>query len=202
MAKISLVSRRRRDTRLPETEAQRRARERESSKADEPQTLQLDELGILSGVLSLELPEFAVDDLTETTSPIEIHDTDDAPDFPADVSPETSGMMLQLALSPEQSQIVSALPYLANAHEQNMDTPTFELTEYHNQSGVVLQFSLHTETVPQMISMKDICHQLKIGRRSVLRLIHQGRLRSYRVGRQYRFAASDVKQYLKQISSQ
>jgi excisionase family DNA binding protein len=35
-----------------------------------------------------------------------------------------------------------------------------------------------------------------------MRLIRQGKLRCYRIGKRYRFAASEVKQYLEQSSSQ
>jgi excisionase family DNA binding protein len=43
---------------------------------------------------------------------------------------------------------------------------------------------------------------LKVGRRAVMRLIRAGQLRYYRIGKRYRFAAADVKQYLEQHSSQ
>ena len=81
-------------------------------------------------------------------------------------------------------------------------SPAFELTDWHDQSGLVRQFSLHTETGPKRIPMTDLCHQLTVGRQSVRRLIREGQLRFYRVGRRYRFAAFKVNQHLKQISSQ
>jgi excisionase family DNA binding protein len=202
MAKISIVSRRRRNTRFPETEAQRRARVRESGAASEFQTLQMEGLEVLSGTLSLGLPELTVDDWAETTILAEMGGIEEAANRLKDASPATSDMTMQVVLDPEQSRSLRALSFLAGAHEQGAPSPTFELTEWRDQHRVVLQFSLHAETVPAMISLKELCQQLKVGRRSVLRLIRERRLRCYRIGRRYRFATSDVKQYLKQISSQ
>jgi excisionase family DNA binding protein len=196
MAKISLVSRRHRETTLPETAAQRRARQRESDDTDACHTFAIQDLTALSGPLSLELPDLAIDDLLDSVGSLEARcDTTEA-------SQDTSRATIRLALSPEQSQIIEALPYLAKAQDDTPRSLTFDLTELHGQQGVVLQFSLHHDSVPEMLSLKDLCHLLKVGRRAVLRLIHQGHLRCYRIGTRYRFAADDVKHYLEQISSE
>ena len=202
MAKISLVSRRRRETKLPETEAQRRARVRESDDTSACHTRAMQGLEALSGTLSLELPELVIDDLLESVGSGEKMDTTTVTGPPDEASQHTPHATIRLALSPEQSQIIEALPYLAKAEDNVTRSLTFDLTELHEQQGVVLQFSLHHDIVPEMLSLKDLCHLLKVGRRAVLRLIRQGHLRCYRIGTRYRFATVDVKNYLEQISSE
>ena len=203
MAKISLVSYRRRETKLPETEAQRRARVRESDDTSACHTLAMQGLEALSGTLSLELPELVVDDLLESVgSRGETYDITKEVGPPDDASQDSPYATIRLALSPEQSQIIEALPYLAKAQDNAPRSLTFDLTELHEQQGVVLQFSLHHDIVPEMLSLKELCHLLKVGRRSVLRLIREGHLRCYRIGTRYRFATVDVKDYLEQISSE
>jgi excisionase family DNA binding protein len=202
MTKISIVSRRRRDTRFPETKAPQRAPARELGEADEAQTLPMDELEVLAGALSLEFPELPVDDLAGLTIDTETSGAEEALNAHEGAAQESSDMTLRLPLNPEQSQLLDALPYLAKTRQQNEPTLTFDLTESRDHNGIILQFSLHNEAVPEMLSLKELCQQLKVGRRFVLRLIRQGRLRCYRIGKRYRFAISDVKQYLAQSSSQ
>jgi excisionase family DNA binding protein len=186
---------------VPVTSIQMRARERELGETDEAQTLPMDELEVLARTLALELPELTVDDLAGITIDTETCGID-APGSHQGAWQESPDMTLRLPLNPEQSQLLDALPYLAKTMQQNEPTLTFDLTESRDHHGIVLQFSLHNKAVPEMLSLKELCKQLKVGRRFVLSLIREGRLRCYRIGKRYRFAISDVKQYLEQIASQ
>ena len=201
MAKISIVSQRRRETRFPETKAQRRARGRDSSAASETRALPPEERDVFSVPLSLELPEFEVDDLIEAIIPATLADSGSGADLAPQSAQETLNATIQLELSPEQSKMIEALPHLVNHQEQTMPTLTCDLKEAQDKRRIVLQFSLHHDNIPEMVSLQDLCQQLKVGRRSVLRLIREGHLRSYRIGNRYRFAACDIKKYLEQSSS-
>ncbi len=202
MAKISIVSRRRRDSKLPETAAQRRARGREFNPLDEdrvPPSEQLD--GLVAG-MALDLPDLSLDDLVDALPPGFDHPLETAvsptPTPPA-TAPEAP---IQVPLSPEQSQLLEALPFVAQMQRAQTQILTFDLQASHDNHQVILQFSPHAEPIPEMLSLKELCQQLKVGRRAVLRLIREGRLRCYRIGQRYRFAAVDVKRYLEQSSSQ
>lgn len=200
MTKINIVSQRLRNTKLSETEAQRRARTREWNAVDESHPPRMDELNSLLGTLSLELPELVVDDLLEAMPSAEPYNSQEAPDGLDNTARKTSEVTVRLELTPEQSQIMKALSQLVKNQQHDMKSLTLNLAESEEHCRTVLQFSLHSENVPEMISLQELCLQLKVGRRSVLRLIREGQLRCYRIGRRYRFAASDVKQYLDQNS--
>jgi excisionase family DNA binding protein len=200
MGKISIVSRRRRDKRLPETEAQRRARVREPHLTDIHAALQIGAAEILPPeAIIVEFSDALLDDLVATALPEVIPALEDFVENAATAFPVEPDTTICLELSPMQSQAISALSLLATAQNPPL---TLDLREWHDQQHVVLQFSLHADTVPAMLSIKELCQQLKVGRRSVMRLIHEGKLRCYRIGKRYRFAASEVKQYLEQNSSQ
>jgi excisionase family DNA binding protein len=202
MGKISIVSRRRRNKQFPETEAQRRARVRELEEADNQPALPTDGLIALSEVLSLELSECSVDDCGDTTLLNAFADTK-ALTAPSMATPQTMpGMAVRLQLSPEQSRLLQTLPFAAATQGKAVQPLTFDLTKSYSEHGIVLQFSLHAEAVPQMLSLKDLCHQLKVGRRSVIRLMRAGKLRYYRIGKRYRFIVSEVKQDLEHNAAQ
>jgi excisionase family DNA binding protein len=200
MGKISIVSQRRRDKRFPETAAQRRARGRECSPTDIHPTLAVDRGEAPAGEEDqLQYAAALLDDLVATAMLEATPALESLGDHPTGLFPAQQETTVSLALNPEQSLAISTLSLLANAQHQPL---TLDLQAWHDQQQIVLQFSLRTNTVPEMLALKDLCHQLKVGRRSVMYLIRAGKLRYYRVGKRYRFAAADVKQYLEQHSSQ
>lgn len=203
MGKISIISRRRRGKRFPETEAQRRARERELEETDNQQALPADERTALPGVLSLELSEGVADDLEDTTILIKaLANAEGLPNTLTTALQTPQDAAVRLQLSPEQSQMLRALPFVARTQEHLGQPLAFDLTKSQDEHSIVLQFSLRAEAVPQMLSLQDLCQQLKVGRRSVVRLMRTGKLRYYRIGKRYRFAASEVKQDLEHNAAQ
>ncbi|MBI3327727.1 MAG: helix-turn-helix domain-containing protein [Nitrospinae bacterium] len=176
MEKMNLVAWRRREKKLPDTEAQRRAQARELGQGSDQQTAPTTERATASAALPLELPELTEDDLAGMS-------VDDA---------------ISVDLTPEQSEALRPLAFLANVQGQDAPPLICDLAESRDQHTIVLQFSLRTPAVPEMVSMEDVCRQLKISRRLVIRQIHKQKLRCYRIGRLYRFAVADVKAYLDQ----
>jgi excisionase family DNA binding protein len=200
MGKISIVSRRRRDKRFPETNAQRRARVRELSPTDSPSSFQTGSADALPEQDAVvEYSTALLDDLVAATGPAMTSDLEGLADGLTELFLTEGDTAVRIELTPEQSQAITALSLLTTAQNQPL---MLDLREWHEQQRIVLQFSLHADTVPEMLSVKDLCQQLKVGRRSVMRLIREGRLRCYRIGKRYRFVASEVKQYLEQSSSQ
>jgi excisionase family DNA binding protein len=202
MGKISIVSRRRREKRFPETEALRRARVRELSPVDILPPLQAGGGEDHPGPGEENIVDYSaalLDDLVAMALPEVTSALANTEDDLTGINPVEPDTTVRLDLNPEQSQAIAALSLLANAQHQPL---MLDLQEWHEQQRIVLQFSLHTETVPEMLSLQELCQQLKVGRRSVMRLIRDRKLRCYRIGKRYRFAASEVKHYLEQNSSQ
>jgi excisionase family DNA binding protein len=200
MGKISIVSRRRRDKRFPETAAQRRARVRELSPTDSLSSLQTGSAAALPEAdAGVEYSAALLDDLVAATVPEVTSALEGFADDLTEIFLTEGDTAVRIELTPEQSQAITALSLLTNVQRQPL---MLDLREWHEQQRIVLQFSLHADTVPEMLSVKDLCQQLKVGRRSVMRLMREGKLRYYRIGKRYRFAASEVKQYLEQSSSQ
>lgn len=199
MEKISLVSWRRRKKKFPDTAAQRRARERMSSINVAHDDNQTEADNIPAPAWPHELPELTVDDMANSTD-------SDEPSCPGNFGPQTGTRqpVISVALSPEQCQAFRTLPGTLPSLNQEVYPGRFDLTTLADNHGIILQFSLYpgtAEGIPALLSVKDVCIMLKIGRRSVMRLARKGEIRYYRIGRQYRFAATDVKQYLERRSS-
>ena len=197
MAKISLISWRRGEQKFPETEAQRRARARERSTDSGWTCSRVDRLDVLTAVPPVELPEFdgdwlmgELDALASLSSPT-VEETLDA----------SAGSSVSVDLSPEQSSALYALPLFSMVYGESVPHTLLHLRKAQDHRGMTLQFSLHTQVIPEMMSLKEVCRQLKVGRWTIMQLIRRQELRCCRIAHRYRFAVEEVKKYLERTAT-
>lgn len=198
MATMNLIAWRHREKKFPDTEAQQRARARELSEDRESPALQTTSSGEFPAMRPLDLQPLSEDDLTDMRVSDRSLKTARRAGNGHESSQGIPDALISVPLTPEQSQALSPLARLADGAGQAPSPLVFDVEESHRPEGVVLQFSLHTQASPQLISLPDLCRRLGIGRRLVMKLIHDQQLRGYRIGRRYRFALADVTEYLDQ----
>jgi excisionase family DNA binding protein len=193
MAKISLISWRRREKKFPETEAQRRARARELISGSDQCCVRSEALDVLEAVPPFELLAFDEEHLMEGMDALALRDSNY---FHA--SAEST---VRLDLTTAQSRALLALPLFSGTLEEQVPPGLFQVHKSQDHRRMTLQFSLYAQTIPEMISLKDVCHLLRVGRRTIMRLIRRRELRCYRIANRYRFAVEDVKHYLDRIAT-
>jgi excisionase family DNA binding protein len=200
MAKISLISWRRREKKFPETEAQRRARARERSIDNDGCADRMEGPGVLTGAPPVERFEFDEDHLMDELSALALLNSNSFPgaaEETLDVSTETC---VSVGLTADQSCALHTLSFLSTVSEDDAFPAVFRLRKSQDHRGTTLQFSLQTQAIPEMISLKEVYLQLKVGRRTVMQLIRRRDLRCYRIAHRYRFAVEDIKNYLERIA--
>jgi excisionase family DNA binding protein len=101
-----------------------------------------------------------------------------------------------MGLTADQSYALDALPPLFTDSGANAPRALFQLSQSQNYPGPTVQLSIQTQAIPEMLSLKEVCRQLKVGRRTIIHLIHRRDLRCYRISHQYRFAVEDIRNYL------
>ena len=202
MAKISLISWRRREEKFPQTEAQRRARAREQKTDSADQCgIQADALEVLTAAPVFELPEFDEDLLMAEMDSLALLNLDRLDDASAENFEAPTEPCVSLALTADQSRALHNLSLFSAGSEEKAPHALFQLNKLHDRRGMTLQFSLRMHVIPEMVSLKDVCRQLKVGRRTIMRLIRRRELRGYRIAHRYRFAVEDVKHYLDRIAT-
>jgi excisionase family DNA binding protein len=202
MAKISLISWRRREEKFPQTAAQRRARAREQKPDSADQCgIRADALEVLTAAPVFELPEFDEDHLMAEMDSLALLNSDRLDDASEETFEAPAEPCVSLDLTADQSRTLRRLSLFSAGSEENAPHALFQLNKLHDHRGMTLQFSLHMHVIPEMVSLKDVCRQLKVGRRTIMRLIRRRELRSYRVAHRYRFAVEDVKHYLDRIAT-
>jgi excisionase family DNA binding protein len=105
-----------------------------------------------------------------------------------------------VGLTADQSCALHTLSLLPTVSEDNAFPTVFHLRKSQDHSGTMLQFLLQPQAIREMISLKEVCLQLKVGRRTVMQLIRRRDLRCYRIAHRYRFAVEDIKNYLERIA--
>jgi excisionase family DNA binding protein len=201
MEKISLIAWRRQEKKFPETEAQRRARAREQSTDGNQGCMAVEPLDVLAAVAPFELPEFEAGPLVgDIDSLVSLHMSglQGGGGEMGHTSPETC---VSLELTAAQRRSLQVLPLLSEGSEEDVSPSLFQLRKSQDDRGMVLHFTLQTLVIPEMISLKELCRQLQVGRRTIMGLIRRGELRCYRVAHRYRFAVEDVKNFLERIET-
>jgi excisionase family DNA binding protein len=193
MAKISLISWRRPEKKFPETEAQRRARAREQSNGNDQYGIRSEALDVLEAVPPFELLDFDAEHLIEEMDALALRDSNY---FHA--AAESS---VRLDLTADQSRALLALPLFSGILEEQVSPGLIQLHKSQDHRRMTLQFCLYAQTIPELISLKEVSHLLRVGRQTIMRLIRRRELRCYRIAHRYRFAVDDVKHYLDRIAT-
>jgi excisionase family DNA binding protein len=201
MEKISLIAWRRREKKFPETEAQRRARAREQSTDRGQGCMAVETLDVLAAVAPFELPEFEAVSLVgdiDSQASLQMSGLQGVGGKMEHASPEAC---VSLELTAAQRRSLQVLPLFSEGSEEDIPPALFQVRKSQDDRGVVLHFTLQTLVIPEMISLKELCRQLQVGRRTIMGLIRRGELRCYRVAHRYRFAVEDVKNFLERIET-
>jgi excisionase family DNA binding protein len=196
MAKTSLISWRLREKKFPDTEAQRRARARERSIDGGRRDSPMKGLGMQTGAPPSVLFEFDEDHLMDELSALALLNPNSFPDTSEETVDVPTETCVSLGLTADQSCVLHTLPFLSKVSEDNAFPAVFHLRKSQDHRGTTLQFSLQTQALPEMLSLKEVCRQLQVGRRAIMQLIRRRELRCYRIAHRYRFSVEDVKNYL------
>src|SRR5262245_50265154 len=201
MAKISLISWRRLENKFPETEAQRRARARERSTDSDQRCGRVGRLDVLTATPPVELQEFDEERLMEELGTLALLNSNRLPNADGETLDASAESCVSVGLTADQSCALHALPLLSTVSEANAPQALFQLRKSQDHRGMTLQFSLQTQAIPEMLSLKEVCCQLKVGRHTIMKLIRRRDLRCYRIAHRYRFAVEDIKNYLEHIAT-
>jgi excisionase family DNA binding protein len=200
MKRVSLIAWRRRERKFPETEAQRRARAREQGSDDVQPSRYLNALDALAPAATFEVPTFDENFFSCAGGASEFLRVVQSPDSSTQTPRLSEQSCVTVDLTADQSQGLRSLALLSNVREGNALPVLFELSEGRDQDRITLHFSSHPRPVSEMISTKELCRRLRVGRSTVMRLVRRGELRCYRIASRYRFAIDDVHHYLERIA--
>jgi hypothetical protein len=168
MAKISLISWRRREKEFSETEAQRRARAREQSTDYDQRCVGMEALVVHTAAPPCELLESDEDHLMERMDALALLNSNRPHDAIEETCNTQAESSVSVDLTADQSRALLALPLFSGVSEENVPHAVFQVSKSEDHRGITLQLSFRTQAIPEMISLKEVCRQLKVGRRTIM----------------------------------
>ena len=155
----------------------------------------------MTAVPPVELLELGEDYLMEELDALVLLSSAQSPnavEVNLDVSAEACGSVGSTA---DQSRVFDALSSLPTGLEANAPRELFQPRASPHHQWTTRQLSLQTPAIPEMLSLKEVCRQLKVGRHTIMQLIRRRDLRYYRIVHRYRLAVEDIKKYLERAST-
>lgn len=201
MEKVRLVSWRRKDRILGETEtaAQRRARMREQGGALR---------WPLTSTVACTTPELTDEDLAGIVIPDILGGVRNTQGITEKGSEDAISSTIPLELNLEQSRTLRTLPLTAHALSAGAALLHCQLMESPRYGNVILRLSNQTKTTPNVehasctitsiMALKDVSEQLGLSRKAILRFVREGKLRHQRLAKRYVFMAEDVRAFRSQ----
>lgn len=201
MEKIRLVSWRRKDRILGETEtaAQRRARMREDGGASR---------WPLTSTVACTTPELTDEDLAGIVIPGILGGVRNTQGVNEKATESAISSTIPLELNLEQSQTLRTLPLAAQALSADASLLRGQLMESPHYGNAILRLSNQAETTPNVenascaitsiMGLKDVSEQLRLSRKAILHFVREGKLRHQRLAKRYVFMAEDVRAFRSQ----
>ena len=109
-------------------------------------------------------------------------------------SPEENDPMITMPMTPGESKF---LPLSASEKGTLRIISGIAIEQPSQEDGrIVFNFRLQTDETLKMIKPEQVCKMLQVSKTFLVKLMRQGRIRSYKFGRLRRFLLSDVIDYL------
>ena len=108
---------------------------------------------------------------------------------------DESGHVISIMMTHEQSSILQASEYIIDLLCGRRSDPLLYLNR-SSDGRIVFNFCLHESPPVHMLRCDQVCQMLQISRSFLHKLVHENKLKSYKLGRLRRFAMEDVLDYL------
>jgi excisionase family DNA binding protein len=106
-----------------------------------------------------------------------------------------SGHIVSIIMTQEQTDMLQASEYIKGLLNETIKDPAFNIKR-NTEGRIVLNFHLNDSQPVRMLRSDQVCAMFQISRSLLMRLIHEKRINSYKIGRLRRFLWEDVLSYL------
>jgi excisionase family DNA binding protein len=106
-----------------------------------------------------------------------------------------SGNEVSITMTPEQSNMLQESEYIKEMLDGTVKNTAF--TVQRNAVGrIILNLRLNAAMHLRMLRSDHVCTMLQISRSLLMRMIHENKIKSYKIGRLRRFLLEDILEYL------
>jgi excisionase family DNA binding protein len=144
-----------------------------------------------------------VQDSQNVTLPpgIEVSGTvvDNRHEFPGEKTVEecfdNSRHVVSITMTQEQSNLLQKSEYIKDLLDEKKNDPILDV-KLNNEGRIILKLHLNNSLSLRMLRCDQVCQMLQISRSFLQKLIHENKLKSYKIGRLRRFLLEDILEFL------
>ncbi len=106
-----------------------------------------------------------------------------------------SGHIVSITMTREQSNILQKSDYIKNLLDEKINDPALDVM-LNKEGRLVLKLHLTNSSLLKMLRCDQVCEMLQISRSFLQKLIHENKLKSYKIGRLRRFTLEDILEFI------
>ncbi|MGA2525082.1 MAG: helix-turn-helix domain-containing protein [Smithellaceae bacterium] len=108
---------------------------------------------------------------------------------------DCSGHIVSIIMTKEQSDILQKSEYIKDLLDEKKNDPKLDVN-LNSEGLIILKLHLNNSLLLRMLRCDQVCQMLQISRSFLQKLIHENKLKSYKIGRLRRFLLEDILEFL------
>ena len=108
---------------------------------------------------------------------------------------DNSCHVVSITMTQEQSNLLQKSEYIKDLLDEKKNDPILDV-KLNNEGRIILKLHLNNPLSLRMLRCNQVCQMLQISRSFLQKLIHENKLKSYKIGRLRRFLLEDILEFL------
>jgi excisionase family DNA binding protein len=148
--------------------------------------------------VKLVLPDNQSDNLPQEVAASNIA-IDTRPEFPdkkiVEEFVDNASSVISIMMTTEQSRLLKQSEYIKELLNGTKSDPSFDI-KLTQDGQLAITFRFNDSLMLRMLSPTQVCQMLQVSRSFLQKLVHENKIKSYKLGRMRRFLLEDILEYL------
>jgi excisionase family DNA binding protein len=108
---------------------------------------------------------------------------------------DNSASVISIMMTKEQSTLLQQSEYIKELLNGTKSDPSFDI-KLTPEGQLAVNFRFNDSLILRMLAPNQVCQMLQVSRSFLQKLIHENKIKSYKLGRMRRFLLEDILEYL------
>ena len=108
---------------------------------------------------------------------------------------DNSSSVISIIMTKEQSALLQQSEYIKELLSGTKNDPSFDI-KLNADGQLAINFRFNDSLLIRMLAPNQVCQMLQVSRSFLQKLIHENKIKSYKLGRMRRFLLEDILEYL------
>ncbi|MGO8715252.1 MAG: helix-turn-helix domain-containing protein [Smithella sp.] len=108
---------------------------------------------------------------------------------------DNSSSVISIIMTKEQSTLLQQSEYIKELLSGTKNDPSFDI-KLNADGQLAINFRFNDSLLIRMLAPNQVCQMLQVSRSFLQKLVHENKIKSYKLGRMRRFLLEDILEYL------